>query len=144
MQLTTRPILLSVALSVFLSVVADDPTTKKLCLDLTSMVEGATIEVVRLVVKEKMGTTEEKYVIDLTKQKVYPNRHNSVNSLNVSNAEMEEEMFEVESMPCGGSITKHCGIIELPQNYGPGLDCTWTFNHEQPIEYKFEVFKVRA
>ena len=78
------------------------------------------------------------------------NKHNNANSLNVSNAQTEEEKFEVESTPCGGSLTKDClhdptgsyRIIELLQNYGPGLECTWTFNHEQPIEYKFEVFKV--
>ena len=129
-------ILLAFALSVFLLVDADDPTTKKVCLDLTSMVEGATIEVLRLVVKEK-GATEEEYVIDLTEKKVFPNKHESANSLEVSHTESEEK-FEVESMPCGGSITKHCGIIELPQTYGPGLDCTWTFNHDEPIEYKFD------
>ena len=115
-------------------------TTEKLCLDLTSMVEGATIEVLRLVVKEK-GSTEEEYVIDLTEKKVFPKTHESANSLEVSHTESEEK-FEVESMPCGGSITKHCGIIELPQTYGPGLDCTWTFNHEEPIEYKFDTFEV--
>ena len=115
-------------------------TTEKLCLDLTSMVEGATIEVLRLVVKEK-GATEEEYVIDLTKKKVFPNKHESANSLEVSLTESEEK-FEVESMPCGGSITKHCGIIELPQTYGPGLDCTWTFNPDDPIEYNFDTFEV--
>ena len=115
-------------------------TTEKLCLDLTSMVEGATIEVLRLVVKEK-GSAEEEYVIDLTEKKVFPKSHESANSLEVSHAESEEK-FEVESMPCGGSITKHCGVIELPQTYGPGLDCTWTFNPDDPIEYTFDTFEV--
>jgi hypothetical protein len=104
------------------------------------MVEGATIEVLRLVVKEK-GATEEEYVIDLTEKKVFPKSHESANSLEVSHAESEEK-FEVESMPCGGSITKHCGVIELPQTYGPGLDCTWTFNPDDPIEYTFDTFEM--
>jgi len=77
----------------------------------------------------------------LTEKKVFPKTHESANSLEVSHTESEEK-FEVKSMPCGGSITKHCGIIELPQTYGPGLDCTWTFNHEEPIEYKFDDLKV--
>ena len=94
-------------------------------------------------VKEKKGATEEEYVIDLTKKKVFPDKHESVNSLEVSDAESEEK-FEMESMPCGGSITKRCGIIELPQTYGPGLDCTWTFDPDEPVEYKFDTFEVRS
>merc|ERR1711963_544321 len=96
------------SLFIFLFLLADvtaATTTEKLCIDLTSMVEGAPIEVLRLVVKEK-GATEEEYVIDLQKKKVFPNTHESANSLEVSHAESEEK-FEVESMPCGGTIAKH-------------------------------------
>merc|ERR1719462_5433 len=105
-------------------------TTKKLCLDLTSAVEGTSIEVVRLVVKEG---SEEEYVIDLKKEEVFPQKYESANNLTVSNSEKPEETFEVKKMACGGIVTKSCGIIELPKTYGPGLDCTWTFNAAEPV-----------
>merc|ERR1712013_609200 len=114
-------------------------TTKKLCLDLTSAVEGTSIEVVRLVVKEG---TEEEYVIDLKKREVFPQKYESANNLTVSHSEKPEETFEVKKMACGGIITKLCGIIELPKTYGPGLDCTWTFNAAEPVEYKFDTFDI--
>jgi len=141
MRLSNPPLLILVFLLLVAATATTTTTTttEKICLDLTSMVEGASIEVLRLVVKEKGGATEEDYVIDLTKKKVFPDKHESANSLEVSQSESEEK-FEVESMPCGGSITKRCGIIELPQTYGPGLDCTWTFNTDEPLVYKFDTF----
>ena len=101
--------------------------------------EGTSIEVVRLVVKEG---TEEEYVIDLKKKEVFPQKYESANNLTVSHSEKPEETFEVKKMACGGIITKSCGIIELPKTYGPGLDCTWTFNAAEPVEYKFDTFEV--
>ena len=101
--------------------------------------EGTSIEVVRLVVKEG---TEEEYVIDLKKREVFPQKYESANNLTVSHSEKPEETFEVKKMACGGIITKSCGIIELPKTYGPGLDCTWTFNAAEPVEYKFDTFDV--
>ena len=105
------------------------------------MVSGAELEVLRLVVKEK-SPTEDQYVIDLIKKKVFAKKHESANVMEVSLSGDKNKKFEVVPQTCGGSITKPCGIIELPATYGPGLDCTWTFAVDEPIEYSFDTFEV--
>ena len=64
MRLSYPSLFISAFLLVDAATTTTTTTTEKLCLDLTSMVEGATIEVLRLVVKEK-GATEEEYVIEV-------------------------------------------------------------------------------
>ena len=105
------------------------------------MVSGAELEVLRLVVKEK-SPTEDQYVIDLIKKKVFAKKHESANVMEVSLSGDKNKPFEVVPQTCGSSITKPCGIIELPATYGPGLDCTWTFAVDEPIEYSFDTFEV--
>jgi len=57
------------------------------------MVSGAELEVLRLVVKEK-SPTEDQYVIDLIKKKVFAKKHESANVMEVSLSGDKNKPFE--------------------------------------------------
>ena len=126
---------------------ASDPgTTETISLSLTNKDSKATIKITKIIVKEtKDGKTDE-YVIDMTERKVFlGNDHKSLNDLEVMD-NTQAEKFEVEKMECGAQIIDSCGFIELPANYQPGLDCTWTIPVAKSgveMEYKFDAFEVR-
>ena len=114
--------------------------------EVTSKDSQATIKITKIIVEEtKDGQTDE-YVIDLTERKVFlGNDHKSLNDLEVMD-NTKAEKFEVEKMECGAQIIDSCGFIELPANYQPGLDCTWTIPVSKSgveMEYKFDALEVR-
>jgi len=123
---------------------SDPGITETLSLSLTSKDSETTIRITKIVVEEtKAGKTEE-YVIDMLERKVFlGNNHKSLNDLEVFD-NTKEEKFEIEKGECGAVIDKPCGLIELPANYQPGLDCTWTIpvKNGKKAEYKFDIFEL--
>ena len=115
-----------------------------LCFQLTSKDKDATLEILKVIVREKKGGKEvDEYIIDMSENKVFKdNNPESMNQIEVEKSS-EEGLFEVEDMKCGGEISKACGHIQLPANYHPGLQCLWTFTDVgEAFAYTIDPLKV--